>query len=56
MSKTKLFGVLFGIVTVFQAFGVIHLTPEQLQALQALCGSGVVWGIRDAIGKNGQGI
>lgn len=53
MGKTKLFGAVFGIVTCLNAFGVFHLTPEQLQAIQALCTGGIVWGFRDAISKNG---
>lgn len=51
MGKTKLFAALLGAVSFAQGFGFIHLTPEQLQALQALFGSGVIFGIRDAISK-----
>ena len=55
MGKTKLFATLFALVTALNSFGVIHLTPEQLQALQAIFSSGIVWGFRDAIAKNGNG-
>ena len=51
MGKTKLCSALLALITSLSAFGVIHLTPEQLQALQALLGCGVVWGFRDAIAK-----
>lgn len=51
MGKTKLFAALFAVVTALNSFGVIHLTPEQLQGLQALLGGGIIWGFRDAIAK-----
>ena len=51
MSKTKVFAALLAALSFAQGFGFIHLTPEQLQALQTLLGSGVIWGFRDAIAK-----
>lgn len=51
MGKTKMCGALFGLVTALNAFGVFHLAPDQLQAVQALLCSGIVWGFRDAIAK-----
>jgi hypothetical protein len=51
VGKTKLFGVLLGLVTALNALGLLHFSPEQLKAIQALLGSGVVWGFRDAIAK-----
>jgi len=53
ISKTKLFTGLFVLVTVLQAAGVIHLSPEVFQSLQTIFGGGVAWGFRDAIGKAG---
>ena len=55
VSKTKLFASLFGILVVLQSTGVIHLSPETLQAIQTLLGVGVTFGLRDAIAKSGEG-
>ena len=53
-SKTKLFAGIFALLSALQAGGVIHLSPEILAYIQQVLGAGMVWGVRDAIAKNGK--
>lgn len=56
VSKTKVFASLWAIAAIAQSQGWIHLSPQCLETLQALLGTGVVFGVRDAIAKHGSPI
>lgn len=53
-SKTKVFAAIFALLSALQAGGVIHLNPDILAYIQQALGAGMVWGVRDAIAKNGK--
>lgn len=56
VSKTKTFASLLVIIAGLQSSGIIHLSQECLEFTKLLLGSGIAWGLRDAIGKQGGSI